>query len=132
MRKSRLKTKGRRETGRFTGIPHSVMKHHDYIGLSYSAKCLLFELAFQYNGYNNGNLTAAWSILSKRGWKSKATLSKALNELISQEFVKCSRVGWFANPGSRCALYAVTWHAIDECPGKHLEIASTIRPVRKF
>lgn len=132
MARSRLKTSGRRESGRFTGIPHAVMHHSDYIALSYTAKSLLFELALQYNGYNNGDLTAAWSILSKRGWNSKSTLVKALRELIERGFVIRSRTGWFSNPGSRCALYAITWNAVDDCYSKNLEISSTITPIRSF
>ncbi len=129
---NRAKAKGRRETGRFAGIPHVVMKHPDYIGLSYPAKSLLFELALQYNGYNNGNLTAAWSVMLKRGWRSKSTLSRALDELKSKNLISLTRSGWFANPGSRCALYALTWQAIDDCQGKQLEISATIRPLRSF
>lgn len=126
------RTKGRRGKDRFAGIPHAVMRHPDYICLSRSAQSMLFELAFQYNGYNNGDLTVAWTVFKKRGWRSKATLSRSLRELIDKDFVRRSRTGWFANPGSRCALYAITWQNVDECAGKRLEIASTNRPLRAF
>lgn len=132
MARSRLKTKGRKSKERFAGVPHVVMRHTDYIELSYTAKSLLFELALQFNGYNNGDLTAAWSILSRRGWNSKSTLARALKELVKKGFVIRSRTGWFSNPGSRCALYAVTWNTVDDCYGKNLEVSSTIRPLRSF
>lgn len=132
MTSKRGRAKGRKDKGQFTGIPHVVMRHSDYISLSYTAKALLFELALQYNGYNNGNLTTAWSILSKRGWKSKSTLCKALRELIEKRFVKVSRHGWFANPGSQCSLYAITWQSVDDFPRKNLELNPTRIPLRNF
>jgi len=39
------KAKGRKDAGRFAGVPHAVMRHPDYIELSSNAKVLLFEMA---------------------------------------------------------------------------------------
>ena len=60
---SRIKAKGRRETGRFVAFPHAVMKTEDYTGLSYKSKALLLDIALQYNGRNNGDLTVALAVL---------------------------------------------------------------------
>ena len=132
MARSRIKVKGRRDKERFAGIPHSVMRHPDYISLSPSAKSLLFELALQYNGYNNGDLSAAWSIMSKRGWNSKTTLASALKSLINNDLVVLSRSGRFLNPGAKCSLYAITWQPVNDLPAKALEINPTVRPIRSF
>ena len=132
MSRTREKAKGRKTRGAFAGIPKDVMDHPDYVDLSANARSLLFELAYQYNGRNNGNLTAAWTVMSKRGWKSKTTLAKALKELLINEFALLTRTGIGLNPGKRCALYAVTWQPIDECIGKDLEVNPTTRPPRSF
>lgn len=118
--------------GGFAGVPRIVMKTNDYASLSYKAKALLFELAYQYRGQNNGDLTVALSVLRCRGWKREATISDAVSELLSANMIVRTRDGRFSNPGSRCALYAITWRPVDECPQKHLSHPPTSRPPRQF
>ena len=129
---SRSKVKGRRETGRFVAFPHAVIKTQDYIGLSYKSKALLLDMVLQYNGRNNGDLTVAYSILRKRGWKREATISGAVKELMEANLVIRTREGQFRNPHSRCALYAITWQPIDDCNGKDLSVNPTTTAPRKF
>lgn len=130
---TREKSKGRRSGGRFAGIPHVVMNHPDYIALSNAARSLLFEFSRQYNGHNNGDLSAAFSVMRDRNVvASKTTLAKLLRELEDRRMVIRTREPRFLNPGGRCALYALAWMAIDECPGKGLEVASTRIPPRAF
>ena len=124
--------RGRAANGRFAGIPHSVMESESYYLSSGNALKLLLELAKQYNGHNNGDLSAAFSVLKSRGWRSKKTLARCLAELIERELIVRTREGWFSNPGGRCALYALTWLRIDECDGKDLEVGPTRVPYRSF
>ena len=91
--------KHNRGTGHFAGVPDKVMLHPDYIGLSFSAKTLLFEFALQYRGKNNGKLCAIYSQLKPRGWKSEATLRKALKELIDSNLILVSKIGMYGNGG---------------------------------
>jgi len=86
----------------------------------------------QYNGNNNGDLSAAWSTMSKYGFKSKGTLSRSINALLDANLIMKTRVAYFQHPNNQCALYAVTWKPIDECPGKRLDSKSTVQPPRKF
>ena len=130
--KRREKAKNRTETGRFSQLPHAVLNSPDYIGLTYKSKALLVDLVYQYNGKNNGNLTAALGTLKARGWKRSATLTDAVKELMAANLIIRAREGKFQNPHSRCALYALTWQKIDECEGKDLEIRPTSTPPRKF
>ena len=46
--------------------------------------------------------------MSKRGWKSKDTLSKALAELRDKDWIEVTRQGGRHSP----SLYAVTFYAI--------------------
>lgn len=124
--------RGRAKNGRFAGIPHSVMESESYCLSSGNALKLLLELVKQCNGRNNGNLSAAFSVLKSRGWRSKKTLSRCLKELMERGLIVKTREGWFSNPGGRCALYALTWLPINECEGKELELGPTRGPYRSF
>ncbi|NHN36900.1 hypothetical protein G8764_06315 [Pseudomaricurvus alcaniphilus] len=133
MAKSHGKNKGRTDApGGFAGIPRIVLKHPDYQGLSGGAVKLLIELASQFKGNNNGNLTVAFSILKKRGFNSKSTIARSVKELLSANIIIQTREGRFTNPGGVCNLYALSWLAIDECPGKSLTASPTVTPPRKF
>lgn len=130
--KKRRQVNGRNENGRFLLMPHCVMNSVDYIKLTTKSKVLLFDLAFQYNGKNNGNLTAAFAVMKKRGWVREATIFTAVQELMAANLIIRTREGKFQNPHSRCALYALTWQPINECIGKDLDIGPTQTPPRKF
>lgn len=90
---------------------------------------LLIDLFTQYRGGNNGDLAAAWPIMKSRGWTSKATLYRALNELREARWIVVTRQGGAAELGARrvCSLYAVTWKQIDYCDGK-LDVQHTNTP----
>jgi len=120
MGRNRKKEKGRRESGRFAGIPVVCLEQNNYISLSMAAKALLTEFCRQYNGFNNGDLCAPYSLMAKRGFRSKGTLSRALKELKGNDWVLVSRQGG----KNQCSLYALTFYAIDECKGK-LDIRPT-------
>lgn len=117
---NRIKAKGRRETGRFIPVPIAVVEHSKYARLKPRAVKLLFDLYSQYNGFNNGDFTAAFSVMRKKGWNSKDQLRKALLELLSAGFILQTRQGG----KHQCSLFAVTFKSIDECKGK-LDIAPT-------
>jgi len=130
---NRQKTKGRSNTsGGFAGIPRIVMKHPDYINLSGNATKILLELAFQYRGQNNGDLSLSFSVLKQRGFNSKGTVARAIKTLLDARLIIQTREGRFTNPGGVCSLYALTWLPIDECKGKNLTASPTITPVRAF
>ena len=116
----------------FAGIPHIVLEHPDFLRLPNRARALLLDVVYQFNGRNNGDLTVAFGFMSKRGWRSKETLSKAVSDLVSANLIVKTRQGKFQNPGASCDLYALTWKPIDECPGKNLEVEPTRTPPRNF
>ena len=107
------KLKGSKYTESFTGIVHSVFESPAFTALSPHACKLLLELAGQYRGNNNGNLTVAWSVVSKRGWRSRSTLWRCKAELIKAGFVYVTRKGHMP---STCELLALTWFALDVSP----------------
>lgn len=131
MARRRHKAKGRAEAGTFALLPHAVMDSEDFRSLSGSALIVLMCLLRQYRGSNNGDLSAEFSRVSLWGIGSKSTLAKALLELQDRNLILRTREGRFMKPGGCCALYAVTWQAIDECDGK-IEVAATATAPRKF
>ena len=113
----------RRDRGGFAAIPHCLLDSQVFVHLSAHAVKLLMDLATQFKGFNNGDLCLAWSLMERRGWKSRDTLNKARLELLANELIIVSRYGDRKRPN----LYALTFFAVDECKGK-LDIDPTQRP----
>lgn len=135
MAASYSKSKGRSNTPStksFAGIPRFIMEHQDYINLSCHAKALLLEAAKQYRGNNNGDICLSWSLMQKRGVGSKPVVYRAIKELTFANLLIETRSAYKGKGNNRrCALYALTWEAIDECRDKNLEHLATVRPLRK-
>ena len=106
----RANFKGSKYTEPFVGIVRSVFESPAFTALSPHSCKLLLELAGQYRGDNNGDLTVAWSVVNKRGWKSRTTLWRSKKELIEAGFVHVTRKGRMP---STCELMALTWFSLD-------------------
>lgn len=112
--RNREKYKGRKEWGSFTGIPHAVQDSPNWALCGGTAIKLLDTIARQYNGRNNGDLSAALTVIRRYGWKSPDTVTWALRELRHYGLLLLTRQGGLHGP----SLYALSWKAIDECGGK--------------
>jgi len=115
----------------FAGIPRVVMDTDDFKGLSGGAVKALLWLVYQYNGKNNGDLSATESMAKSWGIASPQTLSRALKALQEVNLVVKTREGMFLNPGGKCTLYALTWRPINVCNGK-LDCEPTKKAPRSF
>jgi len=98
--------------------------------LSFVARVVLQELMAQYNGSNNGDLSATRTMAKEWGIGSDNTLRNALKELEAAGWIVQTRSSLFNKHGARCALYALAWLSIDECPGKDLDVAPRKAPLR--
>jgi hypothetical protein len=117
-----------RSTGRAKGspflmVPMPVLNSEQFGNLSGHATKMLFELSRQLNGRNNGDLSAAWSNLRRRGWRSKRTVHEALHELLTSRFIVLTRQG---GKHHVCSLYGVTWLPIQDCGNKHHAAVETV------
>jgi hypothetical protein len=117
----RQRITGRRTSPSFSAKPHHIFRANCKNGtpspasvLSHMAAHLLDNLTAQFNGTNNGDLSAAPKIMKLYGWNSQGSIHKALAELLALGFIEQTRQGG----KNQCSLYAVTWHPIDECNGK--------------
>lgn len=105
-------------------VPHVVLNSLAYISLSAVAKSLLYDVAMQYNTYNNGALLASWRYMNeKRGWTSADQLSKAKAELLERDLIIQTVQGQRPNKAS---WYGLGWVALDSLNG--LEISAQNYP----
>lgn len=115
MARSRLKAKGRADFGSYVAMPHAILESQEWAALTAFEVKLLLDVYGQYNGKNNGTLSAAWALMRPRGWRSESTLSRALTGLL----VKCFLIKTRQGGKHRCSFFAVTWREVQECDGKH-------------
>ena len=111
----------------YSKMYHALMDSPNHARLSASARALLQDLYRQYNGRNNGDLSAAMSVLKKYGWSATATIARATDCLLHYGFIVKTRQG----TKKRCNLYALTWLVIDECGGK-LDVKTDSFPSHKW
>lgn len=102
-----------------------MLNHANYMNLSGWETKLLIDLLVQYKGSNNGDMDMTWTRLSKRGWHSRDTLTRARRGLLDGGWVVITRKGWRKIP----TLYAVTLWGIDECAGKVVEETPASTPL---
>lgn len=114
--RSRAKHVGRRESGTFSAIPHAVQDSPNWKKCGGSAIKLLCDLVRQFNGHNNGDLTACRTIMAKRGWSVPETLHFAALELEHYGLISRTKQGGLQIGPN---LYALTWLPIHECGGRH-------------
>lgn len=103
----------KRSRTRFVGIPYHVVNTDHFARLSPHANKLLLDMSLQRNGRNNGALSACWTLMVKRGWKSRSTLHRAVTELIRAGFIVVTKRGM--KKRGHPTLYALTWDGIDDC-----------------
>ena len=92
-----------------------MLQHPNFCRLSRRAVKLLMNVSASYSGFNNGDLAVTLTVMAPFGWKSNDQLRKALSELLHYGFLVQTRQGG----RNLCSLYALGWHAIHNCKGKH-------------
>lgn len=120
----------RKASAPFFRLERRIVQSPKHRALSFVARVVLQELMVQYNGMNNGDLSATRTMAKEWGIGAPVTLQKALKELEEAGWIVQTRTSVFSKHGSRCALYGLSWIPIDECPGKDLEIGPTRAPLR--
>ncbi|MGJ8620070.1 MAG: hypothetical protein ACSHWN_07050 [Methylophilaceae bacterium] len=113
-------------------FPLDVLQGSAYASVSTTAKALLLDLAAQLRAkhgkiYNNGDLTTAMKVLSKRGWKNDKTIRNAAAELEKAHLIVKTRQGHLPNT---CNLYAVTWLELNE--NRKLDITKRGFPYKAY
>lgn len=107
--------KGRKTVRGFSMLVHAIWQSPQYAKLSPRAVKLLVDLHCQFRGANNGDLTSAWSVMRKAGWRSKHLLYKAQEELERRGWILKTRKGLRAHGTNSATLWALTFEAIHDC-----------------
>jgi hypothetical protein len=90
-------------------VPRELADSIAFRTLPPCAKLLWHDLMMQFRGGNNGNINCALSELERFGWRSSATLAKAIMYLIAHGFIRETRFGGKqAGDLKQCCLYAFT------------------------
>lgn len=105
-------------SGLYGAIPHAVLDSVAFMGASYPAKALIFDLLRQHSGKNNGHLHLSFSWLARRGWKSRDVIQRAKAELTERNLLLQTRQGGLNIGASR---YAVTWLHISNFAGLDIQ-----------
>lgn len=97
----------------WNGISHirirvDMLNSPAYRVLPYSTRALYTDLRATLTSTNNGNISATFEDLKHRGWKSSATLAKALRELEHMGLIAKTRQGGIASLSKVCNLYRFT------------------------
>jgi hypothetical protein len=116
MNRKRRYDKTKRDGHSALALPHCVLDSSAYLATSAYARMLLVDMGKTYNGFNNGRLSCTYQEMQARGWRSKATLHKAKKELLRLGLIQETRKGRLPNT---CALYALTWCALDDGKGSY-------------
>lgn len=108
------------------GVPHfriraDVTDSPAWRVLSYPAKALYVDLRAKLRSNNNGNVNATLEEMRHRGWKSSATLSTALYQLIALGFIVKTRGGGVERGSRVCSLYAFTDLEVNAFPKAAIE-----------
>ena len=108
------------------GIPHcrvraDVTSSNAWRVLSYSSKALYLDLRAKLRIGSNGNVSAALSDMKHAGWKSSATLAKALYELLAVGLIIKTRSGGVERGSKVCSLYGFTDLDIKPIPKFNIE-----------
>ena len=99
----------KRPPGLFVPLSHIVIRSTPFAMLSAHGVKLLVDILAQYDSRNNGDLTATWTFMERRGWRSRDTLRNALKELLERRWIQQTRQGGRNRP----SLYGVTIYALD-------------------
>ena len=106
--------------GRWTALPHLVIRSQEFRGLGYAARALLFDIAAQYNASNNGKLVCCMKYLNSLGWTSNDTITRARKELLSSGLLIQTRQG-MRPPCSQAAWFAIGWFALQVRTGLDID-----------
>lgn len=113
MSRTRERFKGRRDAkARFALIPLEVIHSQNWAHASKPCRALIVDVASQYGGHNNGDLTASITVLRPLGWTSPGTIKELLREADYYGLLVQTRQGGLLIGAS---LYALGWKPVNAC-----------------
>jgi len=116
-RHKRGRATGRFEPGEtFAAIPVEILRSDAYAALPDYAARVLFAVAGQFRGQNNGNLSMPIQTAREHGIRSAWKVQAGLRLLLAVGLIEMTRPGKYSHGRGICALYALTWKTIGVTP----------------
>lgn len=100
--------------GQYIPLTRRCLQGHNLTMLSPLGSKLFIYVLGMYSGFNNGDICLTWSLVKWHKWNSKASLYKAIKELLDAGWIVVTRRGG----RNKCTLYALTPYWLDDCGGK--------------
>lgn len=111
----------------FIAIPTALLRSPAWGAMTHRSRVLMFDLAAQYTGGNNGRLTPSFEAMRQRGWTSRDQLGKAKAELLACSFAIETRKG---RPPRTASWIGFTWWRLHW--HESMEIEPTAWPLMNF
>lgn len=92
----------------------AIFDHPDYLALSKTARAFLWDVCRLHNGFNNGNISIAVSIMGPRGWDKK-TIQRCRDELVERNWLVITRL---PRAKRQPILYRLAWLDLGTWEGK--------------
>lgn len=116
-RRRRGRATGRFEPGEtFAAVPVEILRSEAYAALPDYAVRVLLAVAGQFRGQNNGNLSMSIRTAREHGIRSAWKVQAGLRLLLEVGLLELTRPGKYSHGKGICALYAMTWRAINVTP----------------
>lgn len=121
-RRRRLKGRKSGQSERFAMIPVSILVHPAFKTLPVGFQRVLWLLAAQYEGNNNGNLSLTRKQARHFGLNNERHRTQGLKELERRGLIEKTRPGGIASGGKLPTLWALAWRQIEFTNGKEREV----------
>jgi hypothetical protein len=113
-------------------IYHSLLNSAAWRALSFSSKALFVDLRGTVTATNNGNITAAMSVMKHKGWTSRTTLARGLYELRVLGFIAVTVEGGLRQGTRVPSLYRFTDLDVFEQPKVGVQAIKATHDYRSF
>lgn len=114
----------------FLQLPYEMLQHKKFKNLSGSAIKVLLEISIRHSGFNNRKITCSYSELEKPLKLGRATVSRALKELMETGFIVLVRKGYFT--GRRASVWEITFIRSEGYEPTHMWKDPAQRPHRPY
>lgn len=118
--------------GGHTRIYWDIQDSAAWRALAFSSQSLYLAMRQKIGSRNNGNIEATINTMRANGFASKATLSKALRELLAVGLIAKTRQGGIARSTKECSLYRFTDVPAHEFPKQGVAPQLATNEWRKF
>lgn len=107
-RKHDAKGRSKGSLGSFVALQHYLLDSPAYRSLTPPVRCAYLEVAYLFNGSNNGRLAISSRRLAERLGVHKSTAGRALNVLTERGFIEVVVPSSFGCKLNRAAIYRLT------------------------